>query len=63
MQPEFGQGISRYIILPWHVAEIEAIEVALEFSDFRTVCVHHFLGAIPIFVDLIDNHRGVSVDN
>jgi len=43
--------------------ELEAMEVALEFSDFRTVCVHHFLGAIPIFVDLIDNHRGVYVDD
>ena len=38
------------------------MEVFLKFVDFCTVSVHGFLGTVPILVDLVDDHRGVAID-
>lgn len=38
------------------------MEVLIELADLITVGVHRFFSALPILVDLIDNHRGVVVD-
>ena len=38
------------------------MEVFLKFADFYAVSVHGLLGAVPILVDLVDDHRGVTID-
>ena len=38
------------------------MEVFLKFADFCTVSIHGLLGAVPILVDLVDDHRGVTID-
>ena len=39
-----------------------AMEVFLKFVDFCLVSIHGFLGAVPILVYLVDDHRGVTID-
>jgi hypothetical protein len=42
--------------------ELKAIELVLELADFQAIGVHVLLVAIPRFVDLVDDHCGVAVD-
>jgi hypothetical protein len=42
--------------------ELKAIELVLELADFQSIGVHVLLVAIPRFVDLVDDHCGVAVD-
>ena len=37
------------------------VEFALQLSDFRAVSIHLVIGTRPIFVDLINDKRGVIV--
>ena len=38
------------------------MEVFLKFTDFYVVSVHGLFGTVPILVDLVDDHRGVAID-
>jgi len=38
------------------------MEVFLKFADFCIVSVYGFLGTVPILVDLVDDLRGVTID-
>ena len=38
------------------------LEVFLKFVDFCAISVHGLLGVVPILVDLVDDHRGVAID-
>ena len=40
---------------------LDAVELPLEFPDFSAICVHLLTGAGPIFVELVDDQRGVPV--
>ena len=40
---------------------LDTIELSFEFPDLGAVCVHLLTGVGPIFVDLVDDQRGVSV--
>jgi hypothetical protein len=42
--------------------ELETVELVLEFADFQAIGIHVLLVAIPRLVDLVDDHRGVTVD-
>ena len=35
--------------------------MSFEFSDLSTICVHLLTRTGPIFVDLVDDQRGVSI--
>ena len=45
----------------YHVVVLDTIELSFEFPDLGAVCIHLLNGTGPIFVDLVDNQRGVSV--
>ena len=40
---------------------LDTVEHSFEFPNLGAVCVHLLTGAGPIFVDLVDDQRGVSV--
>ena len=53
--------VDELILVSYHVVVLDIIELSFEFPDLGTVCVHLFTGTGPIFVDLVDDQRGVSV--
>ena len=40
---------------------LDTVELPLEFPDFGAICVHLLTRIGPIFVDLVDDQRGVSI--
>ena len=40
---------------------LDTVELPFEFPDLGAVCIHLFTGRRPIFVDLVDDQRGVSI--
>ena len=40
---------------------LDTVELPLEFPDFGAICVHLLTGAGLVFVELVDDQRGVSV--
>ena len=45
----------------YHVVVLDTVELSFEFPYLDTVCVHLLTGTGPIFVDLVDDQREVSV--
>jgi len=43
------------------VVVLDTVELSFEFLDLGAVCVHLLTGTGPIFIDLVDDQRGVSV--
>ena len=41
---------------------LDAIELAFQLSDRFAVCVHLFVGRIPVLVELVDDQSRVSID-
>ena len=39
-----------------------ALKVLLKFADFSIVGIYGFLGAGPIFIHLINDHRRITID-
>ena len=50
---ELGQHISRHIVVPGVVVELQTIELSFKLSDLPAVGVHLLLGAFPVLVDLL----------
>ena len=40
---------------------LDTVELPFEFPDFGAICVHLLTRAGPVFVELVDDQRGVSV--
>ena len=40
---------------------LDIVELSFEFPDLGAICVHLLTGSGPIFVDLVDDQRGISV--
>ena len=40
---------------------IDTIELPFKLPDFNAVCIHLLTGIGPVFVELVDNQRGVPV--
>ena len=40
---------------------LNTVELPFEFPDFGAICVHLLARAGPVFVELVDDQRGVSV--
>ena len=48
-------------MIPYHVVVLDAVEFPFKLPDFGAVCVHFLTGTGPIFIELIDNQRGIPV--
>ena len=40
---------------------LDIVELPFEFLDFGAICVHLLTGAGPVFVELVDDQRGVPI--
>ena len=40
---------------------LDTIELPFEFPDFGAICVHPLTRIGPVFVELVDDQRGVSI--
>ena len=40
---------------------LNAVEFSFKLPDFGAICIHLFTGAGPVFVELVDDRRGVPV--
>ena len=43
-------------LISHNMGDFWTLEVFLKFADFYAVSVHGLLGAVPILVDLVDDH-------
>ena len=58
---KLGQNISRHIVVPRDVVELQTIELGFELPDLPAVGIHLLLGALPFLVDLLYDFFGVAV--
>ena len=58
---KLGQNISRHIVVPRDVVELQTVKHGFELPDFPAVSVHFLLGALPVLVDLLYNEFGVTI--
>ena len=49
------------ILISYHVVVLDTIELPFKLPDFGAVCVHLLTRTGPVFVELVDNQRGVPV--
>ena len=49
------------ILISYHMVVLDTVELPFKLNDFGAICVHLLTGIGPIFVDLVDDHREVSV--
>ena len=59
---QFGQSVSCNVEILHNIDDFYTLEVFLKFTDFYAVSIHVFLGAVPILVNLVDDHLGVAID-
>jgi hypothetical protein len=53
--------VGELILVSYHVVVLDTVKLSFEFPDLGVVCVHLLTGTGPIFVDLVDDQRRVSV--
>ena len=58
---ELGQRVSRHIVVPGDVVELQAIEFGFELPNLPAIGIHLLLGALPVFVDLLYDDFGVTI--
>ena len=53
--------IGELILITYHVVVLDTVEVPFKLPDFGAICIHLLAGARPVFVELVDDQRGVPV--
>ena len=53
--------VGELILISYHVVVLDTVELPFKLPDFDAICIHLFTGAGPVFVELVDDHRGVPV--
>ena len=53
--------VGELILISYHAVVLDIIELPFKLPDFGAVCVHLLTGAGPVFVELVDNQRGVPI--
>ena len=53
--------VGELILISYHVVVLDTVEFPFKLPDFSAVCVHLLTGTGPIFVELVDNQRGVPI--
>ena len=53
--------VGELILISYHVVGLDTIEFAFKLPDFGAICIHLFTGAGPVFVELVDDQRGVPI--
>ena len=53
--------VGELILISYHVVVLDTIQLSFEFPDLSAVCVHLLTRTGLVFVELVDDQRGVSV--
>ena len=53
--------IGELILIAYHVMVLDTIELPFKLPDFGAICIHLFTGAGLVFVELVDDQRGVPI--
>ena len=53
--------IGELILIAYHVVVLDTVELPFKLPDFGTICIHLLAGARQVFVELVDDQRGVPV--
>ena len=58
---QLGQVIGDLILVAYHVVVLDTVELPFKLPVFGAICIHLLTGAGPVFVELVDDQRGVPV--
>ena len=53
--------VGELILISYHVVILDTVELPFKLPNFGTICVHLLTGAGPVFVELVDDQRRVSI--
>ena len=53
--------VGELILITYHVAVLDTVEFPFKLPDFGTVCIHLLTRAGPVFIEMVDDQRGVPV--
>ena len=53
--------IGELILIAYHVVVLDTVELPFKLPDFSAICIHLLAGAGPVFVELVDDQRGVPI--
>ena len=53
--------VGELILVSYHVVVLDTVELSFEFPNLGAVCVHPLTRIGPIFIELVDDQRRVSV--
>ena len=53
--------VGELILISYHVVVLDIVEFPFKLPDFGAICIHLLTRAEPVFVELVDDHRGVPV--
>ena len=46
-------------MISYHVVVLDTVELLFKLPDFSAVCIHIFTATGPVFVEMVDDQRGV----
>ena len=49
------------ILIAYHMVVLDTVEFPFKLPDFGAICIHLVTGAGPVFVELVDDQRGVPI--
>ena len=53
--------VGELILISYHVVVLDTVEFPFKLPDFGAICIHLVTGVGPVFVELVDDQRGVPV--
>ena len=53
--------VGELILIVYHVVVLDTVEFPFKLPDFGAICIHLLTGAGLVFVELVDDQRGVPV--
>jgi hypothetical protein len=56
----FGKYVGGHVVVSWDVLKLNSFEVAFEFMNLSTICIHRVFDAVSIFVDLFNDDLGIA---
>ena len=53
--------VGELILIAYHVVVLDTVEFPFKLSDFGAICIHLLIRARPVFIELVDDQRGVPI--
>ena len=53
--------VGELILISYHVVVLHTIEFSFKLPDFSAIWIHLFTGVGPVFIELVDDQRGVPI--